>query len=171
MDLRSITIPCRTPLSPFSGLSPEVYSHAGISVSKTLDLTFFILLYTEIFTNGSIVTISDSLFPLFSWAIQIGISALKKLWSSRNHPSYLIQNPTYSPHLTWPNYSFDKYLLSSYCVTGIVLDDWSIAVSKTDQKREKKKKKNPLLSFLMEFTFWYVCGVAVGVGGMGHTVS
>ena len=66
MDLRSITIPCGTPLSPFSGLSPEVYSHAGISVSKTLDLTFFILLYTEIFTNGSIVTISDSLFPLFS---------------------------------------------------------------------------------------------------------
>lgn len=66
MDLRSITIPCPTPLSSFSGLSPEVYSHAGISVSKTLDLTFFILLYTEIFTNGSIVTISDSLFPLFS---------------------------------------------------------------------------------------------------------
>ena len=67
MDLTPINIPCRTPLSPFSGLSPEVYSHAGISpFSKTLDLTFFILLYTEIPTNGSIVTISDSLFLLFS---------------------------------------------------------------------------------------------------------
>ena len=84
----------------FSGLSPEVYSRAGISFSETLDLTFFILLYTEIPTNGSIVTISDSLSPLFSRAIQIGISALKKLLSSKNHPFSLIQNPTYSPRLT-----------------------------------------------------------------------
>lgn len=66
MDLTPIKIPCQTPLSPFSGLSPEVFGHAGISpFSKTLDLTFSIL-YTEIPTNGSIVTISDSLFPLFS---------------------------------------------------------------------------------------------------------
>ena len=33
---------------------------------KLFDLTFFILLYTEIPTKGSIVTLSDSLFPLFS---------------------------------------------------------------------------------------------------------
>ena len=149
----------------FSGLSPEMYSRAGISFSETLDLTFFILLYTEIPTNGSIVTISDSLSPLFSRAIQIGISALKKLLSSKNHPFSLIQNPTYSPRLTWHNYSFDKYLLSSYCVTGIVLDDWYIAVSKTDQKRGKKKTPTPI--FPMEFTVWYVGGEGVR---MGHTM-
>lgn len=101
---------------------------------------FFWLLFSSSFLNYSIRPFSS-------------VKALVKWESSL---CYSTPNLIFCPHLTWLNYSFDKYLLSSYYVTRHCTRCW---IYSSKQNRPEKKRKNNLPN-LMEGT----CGVGWRMG-------
>lgn len=98
-------------------------------------MSYFLLPISKNSQLLSTLTVSNFLFPRLSWTTPPGPLNSLSLW----HNSYQMRStiPVFYPKFNFQSssYSFNKYLLRSDYVLGILLDAGYIALNKTDGKK------------------------------------
>lgn len=92
MDVTPVAVPCLSDVTVSSSwLTSRGVQSCWISPVLKKTLSWSHIFCSPVFPDScqllSVVASSDSFFPLLSWTIQLGLSALQKLLSSENHPS------------------------------------------------------------------------------------